>query len=217
MSRTTAVPSTSWTAVDLARRFGPIPLSRIRWNPTPGSATEEDVLEIERHEGVLCELLDGILVEKPMGYRESILATALIVFLREFVDPRKLGSVAGEAGMIKLALGMVRIPDVSFIFWDRFPNRQLPSEPIPLVAPDLAVEILSGGNTLEEMARKRREYFDAGTQLVWMVDPQARTVTVYTSIEQCAVLHENQTLEGNPVLPGFALPLSRLFCELDPH
>jgi Uma2 family endonuclease len=65
------------------------------------------------------------------------------------------------------------------------------------------------------MSRKRREYFEAGVRLVWIVDPQQRTVDVYTGIEQPLILRENETLDGGEVLPGFALNLQRLFSELD--
>jgi Uma2 family endonuclease len=65
------------------------------------------------------------------------------------------------------------------------------------------------------MARKRQEYFAAGMQLVWIVDPVARTVAVYTAPEQCTVWQEDQTLAGDPVLPGFTLPLRELFAELE--
>ena len=83
------------------------------------------------------------------------------------------------------------------------------------MAPDLAVEVLSAGNTAREMARKRQEYFAAGVQVVWQVDPNARTVEVFTAPDQSTVLHEAQTLEGGTVLPGFTLPLQELFSELD--
>jgi Uma2 family endonuclease len=83
------------------------------------------------------------------------------------------------------------------------------------VAPDLAVEVLSVGNTPGEMARKRQEYFSAGVQVVWQVDPRTRTVEVFTVPAQSTVLHEAQTLEGGMVLPGFTLPLQELFSELD--
>jgi Uma2 family endonuclease len=118
---------------------------------------------------------------------------------------------------MRLAPGLVRIPEVSFISWDRFPNRRLPDEPIPDLAPDLAVEVLSPSNTREEMRRKLHDYFTAGSRLVWFVDPAARTVTVYTSPDQSMVLRPDQTLDGGPVLPGFSLPLSQLFAELDPQ
>jgi hypothetical protein len=82
------------------------------------------------------------------------------------------------------------------------------------LVPDLAVEVLSPSNTEAEMARKRQEYFAAGVRLVWMVDPDARTVTVYTAPDQSTVLGEVDTLSGDPVLPGFTLPLRDLFAEL---
>ena len=56
-----------WTAVDLVERFGPIPLDRVRTNPPPGSATEQDVIDIHDHENRLCELLEGTLLEKTDG------------------------------------------------------------------------------------------------------------------------------------------------------
>jgi Uma2 family endonuclease len=190
-------------------------LERIRLRPLPGTATEHDVLDIERRENRLCELVDGVLVEKAMGFQESILACALIEFLRAFVRPRKLGLVTGEAGMLRLSSRLVRIPDVAFVSWGRLPGRRLPSEPIPHLAPDLAVEVLSQSNTAREMDRKLREYFDAGVLAVWFVDPKSRTITVYTAADQFVVLNENQMLDGGIVLPGFSLPVQQLFAELD--
>jgi Uma2 family endonuclease len=67
------------------------------------------------------------------------------------------------------------------------------------------------------MERKLRDYFAAGARLVWLVDPAARTVAVYTAPDQSTSLREDQTLDGGPVLPGFTLPLRDLFAELDPH
>jgi Uma2 family endonuclease len=160
-------------------------------------------------------LVDGVLVEKAVGFRESFLAIALSAILWSFVKPRRLGVVTGEAGMVRLASGLVRIPDVAFVSWERLPGRRIPSEPIPGLAPDLAVEVLSPENTPGEMARKRQEYFAAGVQLGWIVDPVARMVAVYTAPEQCSVWQEDQILPGDPVLPGFTLPLRELFAELD--
>ena len=65
------------------------------------------------------------------------------------------------------------------------------------------------------ISRKRREYFAAGVRLAWFVDPVARTVTVYTAVDQSTLLHVAHTLDGGAVLPGFALPLQELFDELD--
>ena len=156
-------------------------------------------------------------VEKTTGFTESSLAFTLGTFLRIFLTGKRLGTVTGPDGMMRLSRGQVRIPDVAFVSWDQFPNRQLPREPIPGVFPDLAVEVLSASNTPQEMARKRRDYFTAGTRLVWEVDPRERTVAVYTAPEQFTLLHEQDTLDGGTVLPGFTLPLRQLFAELDPQ
>ena len=86
----------------------------------------------------------------------------------------------------------------------------------PLLVPDLAVEVLSDSNTKAEIARKRREYFVAGTRLAWIVDPRTRTVEVYTSPDAPdATLDQEQMLNGGTVLPGFSLSLAELFAELD--
>jgi Uma2 family endonuclease len=203
------------TLADLLEHLGGIHPNRVRFRPAPGTATEEDVLVLHERERRLYELVDGVLVEKTVGLRESFLAIALATILLNFVRPRRLGIVTGADGMMRLVSGLVRIPDVAFIAWDRLPNRRVPTEPIPDVAPNLAVEVLSASNTPGEMARKRREYFAAGVQEVWEVNPNTRTVEVFTAPDQSTVLHEAQTLEGSPVLPGFTLPLQELFGALD--
>jgi Uma2 family endonuclease len=200
---------------DLVESLGNIPLSRIRMFPPPGLATESDVIEAERDRNRLYELVEGVLVEKGIGYGESLLAGALIEILRRFVRPRKLGLVSAPDGMLRLFPGLVRIPDVAFAAWDRFPDRKVPTAPVPTVVPDLVVEVLSESNTPAEMERKRGEYFDAGVRLIWVVDPEYRSIRVYTPDGGLSTLSASQTLEGGDVLPGFALELSELFAELD--
>jgi len=203
------------TLADLLEHLGGIHPNRVRFRPAPGTATEKDVLAIHDREGRLYELVDGVLVEKAVGLRESLLAIALASILRSFVRPRNLGLVTGADGMIRLFPSLVRIPDAAFISWDRLPNRRVPTEPIPDLAPDLAVEVLSVGNTPGEMARKRQEYFAAGVHIVWQVDPRTRTVEAFTAPDQSTVLHETHILDGGTALPGFTLPLQELFAELD--
>ena len=203
------------TLADLLEQLGDIAPERVRFRPAPGTATEEDVLVIHDREGRLYELVHGVLVEKAVGLRASSLASVLITLLLTFVRPRHLGLVTAPDGTMRLAPGLVRIPDVAFISWDRLPDRRVPTEPIPDLAPDLAVEVLSAGNTATEMARKRQDYFAAGVQVVWEVNPNTRTVEVFTAPDQSTVLHEAEILEGGIVLPGFTVPLQELFSELD--
>jgi Uma2 family endonuclease len=212
---TLTTTSPARTAADLLRQLGGIPLDRILLDPAPGRATERDLLDLHRREGRICELIDGTLVEKPMGLRESILAGALIALLRSFVLPRNLGVVSGEAGMMRLMAGLVRVPDVAFVSWDRLPGRSIPREPIPDLAPDLAIEVLSPSNTPGEMKRKLDEYFSARVRLVWIVDPERRTAAVHTDVSNPTLLDASGTLTGGDVLPGFQCALADLFAELD--
>jgi Uma2 family endonuclease len=201
------------TVADLLKRLGNIPASRVRLHPTPGTATVRDIVRVRDREKRLCELVEGVLVEKPMGYEESVIALLLGTVLNNFVLPRQLGIVAGEAGMLRLAAGLVRIPDISFISIDRFPNHKIPKTPMPALAPDLAVEVLSKGNTKAEMARKVREYFEAGTRLVWILDLKTKTVRVHTEPKTSQTLGLTDTLDGGDVLPGFRLDLRGLFSD----
>ena len=139
-----------------------------------------------------------MLVEKAMGLRESLVAVALISLLRAFVKPRNLGLVTGEGGTIRFAPGLIRVPDVAFISWSRIPGGRVPKEPVPQLAPDLAIEVLSEGNTKAEMQRKRSEYFDAGVDVVWEVDPERRQKWRSTSEvrDKPVVYDQTQTIEN---------------------
>ncbi len=206
-------PESTETLGDLLARLGGVSPDRVRLHPAPGTATVADVVGIEAKENRLFELLDGVLVEKCMGYRESLLAAKILIALGIWVQPRKLGELSGADGMMRLFPGLVRIPDVAFASWARFPGGEVPEEAVPSVVPDLAVEVLSESNTEGEMKRKREEYFKAGVRLVWEVDGKARTVAVYTGAEEFVVLQGDQALDGGAVLRGFTLGLRELFGE----
>ncbi len=215
MSPTTTLPVPENLA-DLVDRLGHVPLDRIRMQPAPGTATEEDVLAaLEAPRKRICELIDGVLVEKAMGYAESALASLLIESLNAFVRAHNLGLVTAPDGTVRLWAGRVRIPDVAFFSWDRMPGRRRPQQPIPTLAPDLAIEVLSPSNTAQEMRRKRDDYFSVGVRLVWEIDPDTRTCSVYTAPDAVTTLTEADAVDGGDVLPGFRLPLRDLFAELD--
>jgi Uma2 family endonuclease len=215
MATETLSLDTDWTVSDLQERFGPIPVRRIRQEPAPGSATEQDVIDIRTHEKRLYELVDGVLVEKAMGLQEAFLAAWILRIIGDFAQTSDLGIVLGPDGMARLAPGLVRIPDVSFIGWDRFPGKLIPAQSMLSFAPHLAIEVLSPGNTRQEMQRKLVEYFDSGSTLVWYVDPRSRTVRVFTSPENITTLNEADTLDGGSLLPGFQLPVARIFAQLE--
>lgn len=201
------------TVADVLDLFGPIPAYRVRHQPAPGTATEQDVIDIAQNEDRLCELVDGVLVEKTMGNYESYLAGLLVHFLNAYAREHDLGYVLTTDGMARLAPGLVRIPDASFVSWNRLPDRRVPRDAIAKLAPDLAVEVLSKGNTKKEMSRKLEDYFAAGVRLVWYVDPKGATVRCFTSPQDSVLVKAPGFLEGGDVLPGFSLPLKTLFEE----
>lgn len=204
------------TLADVLERFADYPPERIRTNPAPGTATARDVDRIHRTEGRLYELDHGVLVEKTVGFQESYLASDLARVLGDFVERRDLGIVMAEGGMMKLIRRQVRIPDAAFFGWHNFPDRLIPETPVPRLYPDLAIEILSRKNTKSEMARKLKEYFEAGAKLVWYVHPRKKFVDVFTTPDEKTRLTAGDVLTGGSVLPGFSLPLSKLFARIKP-
>jgi Uma2 family endonuclease len=205
------------TLAEVLARLGDIPLHRIRWQPLPGTATEKDLLRVIDDENRSCELVDGILVEKAMGLKESFLAQELSYRLTHFNRAKKLGAVAGEQGTVQLEKGLIRIPDVGFYLVTSLPGGKIPYEPIPELSPDLAVEILSKSNTVKEMERKREEYFRAGTKLLWIIDPASETVQIFQGPEdEGRVVGVHDPLDGGDILPGFRVTLAELLAELPP-
>src|SRR5271156_1270235 len=123
MSQATIAPPDIKTLADLRKRLGGIPLDRIWFHPAPGTATEKDVIEADVRENRLCELVDGTLVEKAVGFEEARLALRLGRLIDTYVDENDLGICVGSDGMMRFAPGLVRIPDVSFIAWESLPGR----------------------------------------------------------------------------------------------
>ncbi|MFL5241296.1 MAG: Uma2 family endonuclease [Gemmataceae bacterium] len=205
-------PHTDETLADLLKRLGGISPHRVLMHPHPGTATEKDVIKaLEADRKRICELVEGVLVEKVVGTKESLLGCTLIQIILNFLDKTDLGIVIGADGPLRILRKLVRIPDVSFISWDRLPEGRLPDRPIANIVPDLAIEILSKGNTPREMARKIREYFKAGVRLVWLIDEKKQQAEVYTSPQHVKRIDKTGDLEGGEVLPGFRVSLADLF------
>jgi len=204
-----------WTLADLIERLGPMPIARIRTTPRPGTATEDDFLAIDAQSEPLCELIDGVLVEKTMGVKEAILASWISTLLNTHVLPRGLGVVVGSDGPVRLQWGQIRLPDVSFISQERLTGSNWRGEPILTCAPNLAVEVLSLGNTRKEMERKLVEYFDAGVEVTWYVDPGTKTVRVYHSPGEFQEMTIDDQLTGGVVLPEFSVSVAEVFSVWD--
>lgn len=199
---------------ELLERLGHIPPGRICLNPPPGRATERDLLRKHGRPRKLYELIDGTLVEKPMGHVESLVAAELIRLLGNFIKQHQLGYCTGADDLIKLMPKVVRGPDVSFTSWTQRPDRTADTDAISKVIPNLVVEVLSESNTRGEIAAKLKEYFFAGVQLAWVIDPRKRTAEAYTAPDEKTDVPADGTLDGGAVLPDFALPLAALFADL---
>ena len=201
-----------WTLGDLQRHLGDISADRVRLFPLPGTGTADDAEVVQREGNSLCELVDGVLVEKPIESLKSLVAIEVAFALRRYLEDHPMGVVLGADGLLQIGPKLVRGPDVSFISWERFPGRTLPTERVWAVAPDLAVEVLSPGNTPAEMERKVNDYFTAGTKVVWIIDPATRTAVVRQMDEASMIvkslLSKDAGLTATSILPGLSVPVA---------
>jgi Uma2 family endonuclease len=172
--------------------------------------TPEDLLAMP--DGDRYELVDGELLERNRGSESSAVAAVLLAELLMYVRDRQLGQVLGADGGYRCFRNPrdVRYADVSFISGDRLPDGRLPKGHAR-ICPDLAVEVVSPNDLFYEVERKVREYQDAGVLLVWVVNPEERTVTVHRQDGSVSRLREGAVLSGEQVVPGFTCAVSAVF------
>ncbi len=158
------------------------------------------------------DLIRGVLKRpSPTGFRHLKVAGTMIWLLNDHVVPRGLGVVSGEGGFVlEVDPDTVLAPDVAFVRADRVPPEEV-IDRFARLAPDLAAEILSPSDTKAEIEEKVQAYLDAGVPLVWVVDPQRRTIRVRPADGRERLLTEADELDGGKVLPGFRMPVARLF------
>ena len=160
-----------------------------------------------------CELVKGEIVHmSPSGGRHGELTVELGGLLRDHAKPRKIGKVYGaETGFyIQRNPDTVRAPDAMFLSNKRVAQI---SDPVKFldVAPDLAVEVLSPNDTWTEVESKVAEYIQAGVHLIWIIDPDQNSVTVYRSNGERSRLSETDHLSGENVLPDFSVSIAEIF------
>lgn len=159
------------------------------------------------------ELVRGRVVrEPPAGFEHGGLAAHIAYRLREFVVREDLGMVVGaETGFILFEdPPTVRAPDAAFVARERLPDDRTG---FARLAPDLVVEVVSPSNTMPEIHDKVRDFLDAGTRIVWVIEPRRRTVMVYRSRDDIRLLTDEDTLDGGDVLVGFRLRIAELFAD----
>jgi Uma2 family endonuclease len=159
------------------------------------------------------ELVRGELrVTPPPGGPHGVASTNLVMMLAMHVRPLGLGRVFADGvgyELIRLP-HTVRVPDASFVRGDRLPAEGIGPGLLKL-APDLAVEVLSPSETFSELEEKLEDYLVSGTQLVWVVDPDRRTVMIVAADAPVRWLREEETLDGGTAVPGFTCAVLDIF------
>ena len=172
---------------------------------TSSIATAEDLLKMPRDGSRRYELVRGELRSmSPSGSQHVVVAANIITRLSQHVQAHDLGVVFGCEGGFLIARDpdTGRAPDVAFVR-----KTGIPTDGIPAGfwdgPPDLAVEVISPSDTLIAVEEKVDDWIAAGTKVVWVVNPQRRTVSVHGAGCEVTVLRENETLGGGELIPGF--------------
>jgi Uma2 family endonuclease len=174
-----------------------------------GPATIQDLMNLPR-DGRIHELVDGEIVVSPAGMRHSEVGLKIGSLLANFLASNPVGRVyAADVGIL-FPNGNLRCPDVTFVSMGKLPDGKSPDSYGSFV-PDLAVEVLSPGDSMKEVGEKIGEYFENSVPLVWLVDPRRETVTVYRSLTDAQLLTSADTITAEPILPGFSSPVSHFF------
>jgi Uma2 family endonuclease len=158
------------------------------------------------------ELIDGeLFMMSPAGFDHGRFASRIVASLENYVAPRRLGVVTTAEAGYQLAHDpdTVRAPDVAFVRAERLPEGGVKG--YFQGAPDIAVEVVSPTDRAGEVAAKVRDWLGAGCAMVWVVDPENRTVTVHRSRKDIAVLTEDDMLVGGDMLPAFSMPVANVF------
>ncbi len=198
--------------VTLIQHSGPTQLE------TPGEEkvlTDAEFMALNR-DGHRYEIVNGELIDMGnSGAKHGYVCSVLMILLGGYVHIQKLGAMFDSSTAFKMKSGNKRSPDVSFMAKERLQGLDELPDGFLEGAPDLAVEILSPSNTVEEIHNKLVEYFDNGSRLVWVINPKEKYVLVYRSSEEPdRLLKSIDSLDGEEIVPGFSLPIGDLFQKL---
>ena len=173
--------------------------------PIPTTMTPEEFLEndVPGYEYAKGELIPM----SPATRRHGKISAKVIGHLYSHVYENGLGELYTAETIFQVGDRMMK-PDVAFVSTPRLDVDEDKAFPIP---PDLAIEVVSPSDVHSRVVRKALDYLEAGTRLVWVLDPVAKTVTVYRSESDIEILTHKATLTGENVVPGFACPVGQLF------
>lgn len=166
-----------------------------------------------------CELVNGEVVERKMGWESELFAANLLIELGSYCRRERCGSVNGANASYQCFEDAfpddrtrIRKPDVSFIAAGRIAKGQAPKGHCSLV-PDLCAEVISPNDLFSEVEEKVTDYLAAGVRLVWVVDPRSKTIRVHRRDGSVSYLRIGDKLSGEDVIPGFTCPVEAVFEE----
>ena len=219
MSKKSSIPAGIDTLADLVRWLGDLPIDRICVTPPPGLATERDVLAARRTpERWLCELVGGVLIRKAYDFWAAVLSGQVMCRISDIEQIRRKGAMLAGSMPYRLAPGLVRIPDVSFIPWDHFPGRKLVDEEIGTIMPTLVLEVVAPSDGEREIERKRDEYFQAGVEEVWIVDSVRKDAAIWSGPTSVQRFEPGDMVRGSAIFPECSISLEKLFeCLFHPN
>lgn len=174
-------------------------------------ATPEDLLQMPDNNGL--ELVDGVLLEKPVSRNSSKIGMRIGYLLSNIADSVDRVDVYGsDLGYrcFREDRNKIRKPDVSVVRKERMADAvgDVGFMPIP---PDLAVEVVPPNDLMSAISKKVRQYLDNGFPLIWVVDPIGRTCAIYTPDAPGRILRESDTIEVGPLLPSFKCKVADFF------
>ena len=177
--------------------------------------TDAEFMALNR-DGHRYEIVNGELIDMGnSGAKHGYICSILMILLGGYVRLHKLGAMFDSSTAFKMKSGNKRSPDISFVAKERLQGLEDLPDGFLEGAPDLAVEILSPSNTVEEIHNKLVEYFENEARLVWVIHPKEQYVLVYRSAQSPdRLLKSTDSLDGEDVVPGFNLPIADLFQKL---
>lgn len=177
-------------------------------------SAEEFAKRAKPADGSREELVRGeVVTMSAVGLQHGEVELQIGHLLKLYLKGKNLGRAVVESGVrTEEAPDTVRAPDVSYWSYERVP-RASTEKPYPRERADLCVEIRSASNTRRSLREKAAEYLAAGVRMVWVVDPEDQSVTVYRKPNRGVTLWDDQILEGEEVLPGFQCKVSEFFAQ----
>lgn len=170
----------------------------------------EAFIELPENDDKILEFISGEIYEVPSNPYVSVVAGLILTFINIYLMENRIGYVSGADGGYKIG-GERFAPDVAFTSFAK--QEQPDKKGYNTNPPDLAVEVISNPSSKTELTQLRRKItsYLAGGVIVWIIDPDAKTLEVHQPGEKPQVHDENSTVEGGAVLPGFKMAIKDIF------